>query len=105
MAVEWSDRMDAADGQALRGTGAGSDNEPVLPPVPVRRGPRPHIPQYDRIDQYSSTQLIAFIQWIKSDGLLRTDEEILSEMIQLLGFRRRGPRIVEAIQNAIERCS
>ncbi len=104
-AVEWSDQMDATDGQASRGTAVRSDNTTALPSVPIRRGPRPHIPQYDRIDQYQSAQLIAFIRWIKSDGLLRTDEEILSEMIQLLGFQRRGPRIVAAIQNAIERCS
>ena len=104
-AVEWSDQMETTGGQAPRGTAVRSDNTTALPPAPIRRGPRPHIPQYDRIDQYTSTQLIAFIRWIKSDGLLRTDEEILSEMIQLLGFQRRGPRIVAAIQDAIERCS
>jgi len=49
------------------------------------------------------SQLMILVKWIQSDGLLRTDEEIISEMIRLLGFSKHGPRIVEAIQNAIER--
>jgi hypothetical protein len=41
--------------------------------------------------------------WIQSDGLLRTDDEIIAEMVPLLGFSRKGPRIVAVLQNAIER--
>ena len=40
-------------------------------------------------------------EWIQSDGKLRTDEEIVEEMIRLLGFSRKGVRIEEAIRNAI----
>jgi hypothetical protein len=42
-------------------------------------------------------------RWIRADGLLRTDEHIMAEMIQALGFQKRGSRIVPALQAAIER--
>jgi len=43
------------------------------------------------------------VQWVWSDGRLRTDEETLEEMIRELGFQRRGPRIVSSIREAITR--
>jgi hypothetical protein len=45
--------------------------------------------------------LAELINWIASDGKLRTDEEIVSEMLSVLGFARRGVRIESAIRNAI----
>jgi hypothetical protein len=41
------------------------------------------------------------IRWVESDGCLRTDEELVTEVIEALGFKRRGNRIVAAIQAAI----
>ena len=41
------------------------------------------------------------VRWVQSDGKLRTDEEILSEVVRELGFLRRGTRIVEAVNQAI----
>ena len=41
------------------------------------------------------------IEWIASDGQLRTDSEIMAEMISVLGFSRRGARIETAIKSAL----
>ena len=67
-----------------------------------KRGPRPKIPQYSTINDYDTDQLVEVIQWIESDGQLRTDDQILAEAIPILGFNRRGSRIEAAIRRAIE---
>lgn len=41
--------------------------------------------------------------WVQSDGRLRTDEELLDELVSELGFRRRGSRIVATLTEAIDR--
>ena len=78
--------------------------EPVLvvpPSVTEQRGPKPNIPLGKQIDEYAPSDLIALVRWIESDGRLRTDAEILNEVIAALGFRRRGTRIEAAIRAAI----
>lgn len=65
------------------------------------RGPRPPVPPGLSIDDYSDAQLRAIVRWVRSDGRLRTDDEILSEVIAALEFTRRGTRIVETIRTAI----
>ena len=44
--------------------------------------------------------LAELVTWIESDGLNRTEEEVVAETINELGFQRRGTRIVEAIVRA-----
>ena len=73
---------------------------------PPRRGPRPRIPRrgtgrYKNISDYSQSQLVSLVHWIESDTLLRTDDDIMREMISELGFGRAGSRIKEAIESAI----
>ena len=53
------------------------------------------------ISDYQLCELQAMVRWVQSDGKLRTDEEILSEVVRELGFLRRGTRIVEAVNQAI----
>ena len=67
-----------------------SQDEPE--PAP-ERGPRPAIPWYGNIQQYADSELLSLLHWICSDGRLRTDEELIAEMMSELGFRRRGARI------------
>jgi very-short-patch-repair endonuclease len=69
----------------------------------TRRGPRPRfissagVP----IDEYSHEQLVTVIRWIESDTLLRTEDELLEDAMQELGYERRGPRILAALTAAI----
>ena len=86
---------------------APSDEPPPEPP-PERSGPRPNVPRvgtpgYNAITDYSDGQLEELARWIDSDGLLRTDEQLMAEMQRELGFRRRGKRIEDALARAIRR--
>jgi hypothetical protein len=54
------------------------------------------------VDRYSSRELARLAAWIASDGLLRTRDELLAEMMKELGFTRRGTRIVAALEQAID---
>lgn len=72
----------------------------VSPSSLKRNGPAPVRPGRS-IMEYTSRQVRQTVQWVKSDGLLYTDEELLTETMKALGFRRRGPRIVNAINQAI----
>jgi very-short-patch-repair endonuclease len=67
-----------------------------------RRGPRPSIPYRDSIGQYSDGELTTLVRWLNSDGHLRTDDELVSEMVRELGFTRRGTRIEASVREAIE---
>jgi metal-responsive CopG/Arc/MetJ family transcriptional regulator len=42
------------------------------------------------------------VQWVQSDGRLRTDEEIVDELVDELGFSRRGARIESALRSAVD---
>lgn len=64
--------------------------------ISIERGARPSIATGVPIDQRDRTDLIRMLAWIESDGLLRTDEELLSALTLELGYKRRGTRI-EAI--------
>lgn len=68
---------------------------------PQARHSRPPIPLKSSISQYRQWELAELIKWISSDGKLRTDDEIVSEMVSVLGFARRGTRIDSAIRRAI----
>jgi very-short-patch-repair endonuclease len=69
----------------------------------ARRAPRPMVPKRGAIGDYSDRELVALVEWIRSDGRLRTDDDIIDEMVTELGFQRRGSRIEAAIRRAIVR--
>jgi very-short-patch-repair endonuclease len=82
-------------------------NRPVAGEVAAsqRKGPMP-IPEErigKPIDSHSETELIQLIEWISSDGLLRTDEQILDEAVKLLGYKQKGSRIKLRIKEAIRK--
>ena len=56
---------------------------------------------YEAITDYTLPQLVQLVRWIESDTLLRTEEDLLQEMMEDLGFRRRGSRITERLNQAI----
>ena len=78
---------------------------PTGPPSHPAGPPRtaPAIDVGEPITTYSTAQLDQLIAWIRSDTLLRTDDELLDIAIDELGYRRRGAGIVEALQAAIDR--
>ena len=94
-----------------------SDDEIPSPLVPVstenqqlnplpQRSQRPWVPRrgtlgYQNIIDYSHRQLTELACWIESDTLLRTEDDMLKEMMNELGFKRSGRVIVEVLIRAI----
>jgi very-short-patch-repair endonuclease len=73
----------------------------VRPPQPARPDPRPPIPPGRAISEYPKERLVELIRWIESDTLLRTEEEMVDEVMRELGFKRRGTRITAAVKAAL----
>jgi len=74
---------------------------PVSAPATIKqRGARPQLPEYDSISDLPDHLLAELVKWVESDGLNRTEEEVVTETIAELGFTRRGSRIVEAVKRA-----
>lgn len=65
------------------------------------RGPRPPVPRRQSISEYSTGELLQLIRWIRSDGQLRSDDELVAEMVRGLGLSRRGKRIEAEIRAAL----
>jgi len=103
-AVEYADRIDSSGGghHDVNGTTPKSDNHSstAREASSRTRDARPKIPKKGNVNEYTIRELITLIDWIESDGQLRTDEEIIDEMVQLL-FHRRGNRIEAAVREAI----
>jgi very-short-patch-repair endonuclease len=67
------------------------------------RSERPWVPYRQNIQDISPAALTRLIKWINSDGLLRTEEELIQEATRELGYSRRGSKIVESLTKAIRR--
>lgn len=94
-----ADAVDARDD--LPGVGTLSST-PAAPPRPVaRQGPKPKAPYGSPVTAFTHRQLVALVRWITSDTLLRTEEELVAEVMAECGFRRRGSQINAAIAAAI----
>jgi very-short-patch-repair endonuclease len=100
-AVDFADRLDQGSAPNNHQENENSREHASAAPAYLRRVPRPAIPVRSSITQYTSTELVQLLRWIASDGQLRTDDQILDEMVAVLGFSRRGVRIERAIQSAI----
>lgn len=48
-------------------------------------------------------ELRTLYEWVMSDGVLRTHDEIVDEMFSALPFSRRGARIEAALRQGISR--
>jgi very-short-patch-repair endonuclease len=100
-------RADEDDGLVQRGAATNGSRDGDTSPkvhfaqVPPRTGKVPVEPGYT-IDSYSQDELVRVVGWVKSDGLLRTHDELLDAVMEALWFGRRGKKIVAAITDAIE---
>jgi very-short-patch-repair endonuclease len=66
-----------------------------------RSQPRSPIRRRESIEEYKPADLVRLVRWIESDDLIRTHDELLAETIRELGFKRRGTKIVAAVEAAI----
>jgi very-short-patch-repair endonuclease len=65
-----------------------------------RTVPRPTYTAGLSIDKYDQLTLIKLVRHVRSDGVLRTQDEELSALMAELGFSKRGRRIIAAITQA-----
>jgi very-short-patch-repair endonuclease len=86
-----------------RETGAALSASPTTAEKPaVRGGPRPPVRRGLPIGEYTPAQLVQLIRWVESDDQLRTEEELVAEAMNELGFHRHGKKIVAALQAAVQ---
>ena len=108
-AVRRSDELEdrpTSTGSAPMAPDAGEPHAEVpAATAPTRVGPKPVFGGGLPITEYSGVQLDALARWIRSDTLLRTREELIEEMVLELGYKRRGARIVAAVEAAVDRTS
>jgi very-short-patch-repair endonuclease len=75
---------------------------PDIPDVVARRGPRPPVPRR-RIDEYDSEEIVNICRWLLRDGLLLDRDTRIDQAVEQLGFQRRGSKIVQRINTALDR--
>lgn len=63
------------------------------------------IAQNRTVSEYGAgdRDLDRLVRWVKSDDMLRTEEELLTEMMRELGFQRRGKNVVARLSAATRR--
>jgi hypothetical protein len=101
-AVFFADKLDRGAVPNNRGNSHHGEHAETVTATPLR-GPRPYISARPSISQYTMPELRRLLEWIASDGHLRTHDQIIDEMVAELGFSRRGARIGRALQDAIAR--
>jgi len=77
------------------------EQSPSIASTEPSRRPWPGIRRGLSIGHYSVSDLRGVVRWVQSDGLLRTQDQIESEVREALGFKRRGSKIIEEIRKAI----
>ncbi|MFJ5213418.1 hypothetical protein ACIP98_01780 [Streptomyces sp. NPDC088354] len=65
------------------------------------RPAKPAIVAGKAVTAYAPEELAALVRWIDTDGVKRTDDELLRAAMKELGFARLGPRIKEALGAAV----
>jgi very-short-patch-repair endonuclease len=101
-------RVKAAYDEAVAAVDAKQTDEPTVvlhypdAEAPLDgRGERPAVVPGKPIAGYPADELVALVDWIESDTLLRTEEEVVEETRRELGFKRGGTRINAAILAAV----
>ena len=75
----------------------------LTPVTGQRQGPRPPVFGGQPIDAYTDAELLSLARWIATDDALRTEDELLQEMMRELGFQRRGKNVVARLTAVIRR--
>lgn len=101
-AVRWADSLDADECSSEAESSVQLTRKDQQPPPAHRRGPRPLVAVRNTIDQYSDHELRQIADWIMSDGLLRTDEQLIAEIFKELPFERLGKRIRARLKTVVE---
>ncbi|MFE0209049.1 AAA domain-containing protein [Streptomyces sp. NPDC058985] len=98
----WHQAADQAD-HASQPAGAPNPGRTASPPPPpTTRGPRPPLPNGQRIGDYSDTDLVSLAIWLLDDGFQLDRDTRITQALTELGFKKRGRVIVERLTRAFE---
>ena len=67
------------------------------------REPRPLLSAATRVEQLPQRDIERVVTWIVSDGVHRSDEDLIREVMHELGFHKLGRRVHKSIVTAIAR--
>jgi very-short-patch-repair endonuclease len=99
----WKDAVEAVHRPRNAPVHASVVYRPTSAERPQRTGTRPHFTPRQPSQQYSRDLLVQLVLWITSDGLLRTDEEIIQEAArEEIGYSRVSSQIRSALELAIQ---
>jgi very-short-patch-repair endonuclease len=90
-----------------KGSNAEDDEQPSVvqsagvPESSQSRNVRPPIPRGMPITYYARRDLTRLANWIRSDGRLRTDDEMVDELMKDLRFLRRSRRIEATLRECL----
>ena len=104
-AVAHSERMGVEGrtaGSADVQPGIGDKDSAAKHPSVQNRRPRPKVPRREPISEYSTSELDQIVRWVMDDSL-KTDDEVLADVIRELGFWKKGSRIVATVRASIDR--
>ncbi|BBM83359.1 ATPase AAA [Candidatus Uabimicrobium amorphum] len=77
---------------------------PIVPTKrPTRSASKPRFEKGTKIGSHSRLTLQKLLKWIESDGKNRTKDELFSEMMKELGYKKRGSNIVKILNEVIEK--
>ena len=100
--LEEISEREIADDVAERVRTAFAHSPNSLKPTGRTHDGRPRIPNGHPIDEYRQADLVKLVKWIDAGDALLTVDELVTEMMRELGFRRRGVKIVAAFEKAIK---
>jgi hypothetical protein len=70
--------------------------------IDVERGPRPSFPAgRSAITDWPLPDLVRLGRWIESDGHLRTEEDLRTALMEEIGIKRRGSRVLRILDEVI----
>lgn len=103
LAVAHADRVDAGGPTPSAAVAEDPPRWPVAVRAhkPVERTDRPRFRAGLPIDEYSDYTIGQILCWIASDGFLRTDDELVQELMREMGFQRRGAKIAAKLEEMV----
>ena len=108
--TDWFVHREREIEDAVRAWQAAVAAEPVTPTVPSVEPERPPtalreppiVAHRDDVEDVPAAELDALVRWARGDGL-RTDDEIVDEVADRLGYARVGAKIDRTVRASIER--
>ena len=80
---------------------AARPDAPTTPVAVPQRGPKPSVTYWTSMQDYSLPELSRLVRWIEADGIVRTDDEIVTELMLHLGRKRRTDQTLAVLAHAI----